>query len=53
MKKEDVAILAQLLTATKDSIGKLEEALKNNDAEELAVAKQEILAFQKKIDGML
>lgn len=53
MKKEDLTVLAQLLTAIKDGIGKLEKAQKNNDAELIMSIKREILDFQKKIDGLL
>lgn len=53
MKKEEIAVLAQLLTAIKDAIDRLEEAQKKKDAEELEMAKREILSFQKKIDEIL
>lgn len=53
MQKEEITVLAQLLTAIKDSVERLEEAQKNKDAEELAVAKKEILSFQKQIERIL
>lgn len=53
MKKEDIAILAQLLTSMKDAIDELEEAEKNKDAEKLAAAKREILNFQTQINSIL
>ena len=53
MKKEDIIVIAQLLTAIKDSIEKLEEAQKKKDGEMLLAAKREILLFQKKIEEML
>ncbi|MBI2452536.1 hypothetical protein HYV50_05705 [Candidatus Pacearchaeota archaeon] len=53
MKKETITLLAQLLTAIKDGLEKIEEAQKNKDAELLATAKQEILLFQKKISELL
>lgn len=53
MKKEDIVVIAQLLTAIKDSIDKLEEAQKKRDAEMLLAAKREILMFQEKIDETL
>lgn len=53
MKKEEVIVLAQLLTAIKDGIEKLEEAQKKQDAEQLESAKQEILHFQKKVAELL
>jgi uncharacterized protein YegL len=53
MKNEDVMILAQLLTAMKDAVQKLEDAEKKKDAESLASAKKEILTFQGQIKEML
>ena len=53
MKKEEVTTIAQLLTAMKDSVNKMEEAQRNNDAELLATAKREFLALQKRIDELL
>ncbi|MEK6855244.1 MAG: hypothetical protein AABX73_03400 [Nanoarchaeota archaeon] len=53
MKKEEILILAQLLTAIKDSIVKLEEAQKQKDSEQMALAKKEILNFQRQIDEIL
>jgi hypothetical protein len=53
MKKEDVGVIAQLLTGIKDAIEKLEEAQKHKDAEGLELARREILNFQRKIDGLL
>lgn len=53
MKKEDVLLLAQLLTAIKDGVGKLESAVRRQDPEQSESAKQEILHFQKKIEELL
>jgi hypothetical protein len=53
MKKEEIAVVAQLLTAIKDAAEKLEEAKINGDAEQLAIAKGEILSFQKKLGELL
>lgn len=53
MKKEEIAVLAQLLTAIKDAIYKLEEGQKEKDTEKTASAKREILAFQKKLEELL
>ena len=53
MKKEDITILAQLLTGIKDAIKTLEDAQKRKDSDQLATAKREILNFQKKISEML
>ena len=53
MEKEDITLVAQLLTGIKDALEKLAEAEKKKDAENLAAAKQEILNFQSQIDKLL
>lgn len=53
MKKEDISVLAQLLTAMKEGIGKMEEAQKRKDAEQLATIKREMLMFQQKIEELI
>lgn len=53
MEKERILLLAQLLTSMKEAATRLEEALKNKDAEHLALIKREILAYQEKVDHML
>ncbi|MEK6928917.1 MAG: hypothetical protein AABW65_03100 [Nanoarchaeota archaeon] len=53
MEKEDVGLIAQLLTGIKDALNSLEEAQKNNDLEKLNSAKKEILNFQKEIDKLI
>lgn len=53
MQKEDIALLAQLLTGIKDALFKLEEAYKKKDLELLTAAKKEMLSFQSQIDKML
>jgi hypothetical protein len=53
MKKEDIAVLAQLLTGIKDAIEKIEDAQRNKDNEQLEGAKREILNFQRQIDSLL
>jgi len=54
MKEEDnVAVIAQLLSAIKDNIEKLKEARKNRDSELMASSKMEILSFQKKLEELL
>ena len=50
MKKEEIAIVAQLLTAMKDSVGKLEDAKRADDMEKFESAKREILKIQKGIE---
>lgn len=53
MKREEITVLAQLLTAMKDSVASMEEAQKNKDSEQLETAKKELLAFQKRLDELL
>jgi len=50
MEKGDVSVLAQLLTAMRDAVDKLEDAKNKNNMEELTAAKRAIMKFQKKID---
>jgi len=51
MKREEIAILAHLLTAIKDAIK--EKAQKTKDIERVALAKREILNLQTQIDRVL
>jgi len=53
MKKDEITILAQLLTAMKDAVEKLDAAEKSNDSEQIVMAKKEIISFQKQIDKIL
>lgn len=53
MQKEDIALLAQLLTGMKDALYKLEEAYKKKDEEYLNRAKKEIISLQIQIDKIL
>jgi hypothetical protein len=53
MKKEEVVVVAQLLTAIKDAASKLGDAEKEKDAAKLNSAKKEILSFQKQIQEIL
>lgn len=53
MEKEEVTLLAQLLTGIKDAISELEKAEKEKDMEKMAEAKAEILNFHKQIDQLL
>ncbi len=53
MEKEDVTLIAQLLTSVKDALEKLDVALKKKDVEKLNEAKEEIINFQKQIDKLL
>ena len=53
MKKEDIAVAAQLLEAIRDDVGKIEEALKKKDGEQMNIAKKEILEFKRKLDEIL
>lgn len=53
MEKERILLLAQLLASMKEASGRLEEAVKNKDAEHVALIKREILELQEKADHML
>ncbi len=53
MKKESVLVLSQLLASMKEATARLEAAVKSEDAEQVATIKNEILALQAKIGGML
>ena len=53
MKKEDIIVLAQLLSGMKDAIERLETSYKKKDMEGLASAKREILEMQNKINSLL
>ncbi len=50
MKKEEIAVVAQLLTAMKDSVEKLEDSKRDGDSWKFEKAKKEILEIQKRID---
>lgn len=53
MRKEDIALVAQLLTGMRDALNKLEEAQRKKDLEKANAAKREILYFQSQIDSLL
>ena len=53
MQREDIVLLAQLLSGIKDALNRLEEAEKKKDAEKLNEAKKEILSFQSQIAHLL
>lgn len=53
MEKEDVTLVAQLLTGIKDAIEKLQVAQRKKDIENLNAAKKEIITFQGQIDKLL
>lgn len=53
MEKEEVNLISQLLSSTKDALRELKNAQRNNDMERLASSKREILGFQKQIDKLL
>ena len=53
MKKEDMTLLAQLLTGMKDAVDKLSNAYNKNDMEALSNGKREILNLHKEIDKLL
>ena len=49
MKKEDIEIVARLLTDLKDSVNELESALKENSLSKIAEAKTKIMNLQMQI----
>jgi hypothetical protein len=53
MRKEEIASIAQLLTAIKDEIKRIKKAQKDKDGELLESARHEILMFQKEVDKLL
>mgnify|MGYP001581519301 CR=1 FL=1 len=53
MEKEDITLIAQLLTGIKDAIEKMLDAQKKKDIEKLNVSKKEIMSFQAQIDALL
>jgi len=53
MGKEDLIVLAQLLSAMKDNLDDLESAERSGDGEKIAIVKKEILEFQRKVDELL
>ena len=53
VKKEEIAVAAQLLTAMKDAVIGMEEAKRKKDNGEFIRAKREILKFQKDLDELL
>ena len=53
MEKGDIIILAQLFSALKDAIDRLDIAFKKKSMEDLAIVKNEIMELQSKIDMML
>ncbi len=53
MEKEEIVIVAQLLTGIKDSLDALEEAKNKNNAERLSAAKKEIMNFQRQISKII
>jgi hypothetical protein len=53
MQKEEISLVAQLLSGMKDAVIKLDKSVKRKDAENLALAKKEILEFQKQIKNII
>ena len=53
MKKENLTIIAQILSSMSDGAGKLEEAEKKKDLEAYNNVKNEILILQRKINEVL
>jgi hypothetical protein len=53
MKKEDVEVIARLLTSLKDSMGELESSLKRRSSEDFVAAKRKIIDLQMQIGRKL
>lgn len=53
MNKEEIMLLAHLLTALKDAVRRLEDAQKRKDTESILTAKREILSLHAQIKTML
>lgn len=53
MKRDEIALVAQLLTALRDAVNALEKAQREKNEEKISTAKREILLFQKKLDEIL
>lgn len=53
MKREDIAIVAQLLTSMRDAVDKLNEAQRKKSLERAQAAKKEIMRFQSQLDALL
>ena len=49
MQKEDIVVVAHLLSAIKDAVKKLEYSQKRKDTEGILSAKKEILSLQAQI----
>ncbi len=53
MKKEDIALIAQLLSSMKEAVIHLEEAEKKKDIERMGEAKRAIIEFQMEISKLI
>ena len=53
IKREDIALVVQLLASMKEAVVKMDGAFKAEDAEKLSTAKAEITKFQKRISELL
>jgi hypothetical protein len=53
MNKEDISMLAQLLSSMKDAVYELEKAQKNKNIEKMNLAKKEILMLKEQMDKKL
>ncbi|MEM4259513.1 MAG: hypothetical protein QXS38_02005 [Candidatus Pacearchaeota archaeon] len=53
MRKEDIEVVARLLTEIKNSLDELESAMKKKNADKISAVKQKILDLQMQIGRKL
>jgi hypothetical protein len=53
MKNEDIVVIAQLLTAMKDAVERLEKYTDKKNIDKANEVKKEILNIQEEIEGLL
>ncbi|MEI6731691.1 MAG: hypothetical protein WCK90_03340 [archaeon] len=53
MKREDILVLAQLLTGMKDAVAQMREAEKKKDSERMSSAKKAMIHLKEQIDSIL
>jgi len=46
MKREDIALAAQVLTSMKSAVSEMEKAVKKNDSDGIAIVKKQLMELQ-------